>query len=101
MIKPDSNISRLLYNTIKIIAHDANGRGSSGTAFFFEFDADGYGDENCIPVLVTNKTVGSLLFQTNYDTTTRQNIDHDDCCAALREGIYTVRHDTIPSPLPI
>ncbi len=54
MIVPNSNVSRLLYSTIQIIAHDANGRKSSGTAFFFEFDADGYGDEKCIPVLVTN-----------------------------------------------
>ncbi len=57
MIVPNSNTSRLLYSTIQIIAHDADGRASSGTAFFFEFDADGYGDENCIPVLVTNKHV--------------------------------------------
>jgi hypothetical protein len=59
MIVPNLNTSQLLYSTIRIIAHDAEGRESYGTAFFFEFDADGYGDENCVPILVTNKHVVS------------------------------------------
>ena len=48
-MKPTSLTEQLMFNTVRIEAHD----GSSGTGFFFNF-SDG---EFTIPVLITNKHV--------------------------------------------
>jgi hypothetical protein len=48
-MKPISLTEQLMFNTVRIEAHD----GSSGTGFFFQFKQDG----QTIPVLITNKHV--------------------------------------------
>lgn len=54
MIKTNTLFAKLLFTTIRIEAHLANGRSSVGTGFFFLFDQD---KESSVLVLVTNKHV--------------------------------------------
>ncbi len=73
-MKPTSLTEQLMFNTVRIEAHD----GSSGTGFFFNF-SDG---EFTIPVLITNKhvvnynrneTVKFLLHLNEGDGSTKEN----------------------------
>ncbi len=54
MIALNSNLSRVLFSTVRIITTKSNGTIASGTAFFFEFPIKG---QVSFPVLITNKHV--------------------------------------------